>query len=222
MGLWAEFTAFFLLFRGKYMINQAKKLSVAVAVSALFAAGTVNAANFDFSGNIANHNDVIEISFSLASAATNVNVWTDSYLSGVNFDPITAVWVQSGLGYNLVGQNDDRSNIAPGQTIYDSGLTFANLAAGNYMFTIAAYNNWAAGSTLAQGFVFDAQTPISLSTWCQPASHCGMGTYYNVHLSGVDSAVNQSAVPEPETYAMLMLGLGLLGFTARRKKNLSA
>lgn len=29
---------------------------------------------------------------------------------------------------------------------------------------------------------------------------------------------NQSAVPEPETYVMLLAGLGLLGFTARRRK----
>jgi len=27
-----------------------------------------------------------------------------------------------------------------------------------------------------------------------------------------------SAVPEPETYAMLLVGLGLLGFAARRRK----
>ncbi|MDP2225611.1 PEP-CTERM sorting domain-containing protein, partial [Nitrosomonas sp.] len=27
-----------------------------------------------------------------------------------------------------------------------------------------------------------------------------------------------SAVPEPETYAMLLAGLGLVGFTVRRKK----
>ena len=28
-----------------------------------------------------------------------------------------------------------------------------------------------------------------------------------------------SAIPEPETYAMMLAGLGLLGFTARRRKN---
>jgi hypothetical protein len=32
---------------------------------------------------------------------------------------------------------------------------------------------------------------------------------------------NVSAVPEPETYAMMLAGLGLLGFVARRKKKLS-
>ena len=30
--------------------------------------------------------------------------------------------------------------------------------------------------------------------------------------------INVAAVPEPETYAMLLAGLGLIGFTARRRK----
>ena len=33
----------------------------------------------------------------------------------------------------------------------------------------------------------------------------------NIHYS-------LSAVPEPETYAMMLAGLGLLGFAARRRK----
>jgi len=204
-----------------------KKLPVALAVSTLFAVGSVNAASFDFSGNIANHNDVIQINFSLASAATNVAVWTDSFMNAVNFDPITSVWAQSGSDYSLVGQNDDNASIAAGQTYYDSGLTFASLAAGNYLFTIGTYANWAAGSLLSQGFAYGGQTPIPLSSWCQPASHCGMGTYYNVHLSGVDSAQNNtegppvSVVPEPQTYAMLLAGLGFIGFMARRRDDIS-
>jgi type VI secretion system secreted protein VgrG len=36
------------------------------------------------------------------------------------------------------------------------------------------------------------------------------------------SGVPVAAVPEPETYAMLLAGLGLIGFTARRRKNLFA
>ena len=34
--------------------------------------------------------------------------------------------------------------------------------------------------------------------------------------------VVQQPVPEPETYAMLLVGLGLLGFTARRRKDFTA
>jgi len=202
-----------------------KKLPVALAVSTLFAVGSVNAADFDFSGNIANHNDVIRINFSLASDAANVDVWTNSFQNAVNFDPITSVWVQSGSDYTLVGQNDDNASIRPDQTYYDSGLTFASLAAGNYLFSIGTYANFAAGTLLSEGFAYDGQAPIPLSDWCQPASHCGMGTFYDVHLSGVDSAQNNtpgtpvSAVPEPQTYAMLLGGLGLLGFMARRRED---
>ena len=35
-----------------------------------------------------------------------------------------------------------------------------------------------------------------------------------------DISLNVAAVPEPETYAMLLAGLGLLGGMARRKKRL--
>jgi hypothetical protein len=52
------------------------------------------------------------------------------------------------------------------------------------------------------------------------------GDRVKVQLNGQDylqlaevSVAGVSAVPEPGTYAMLMVGLGLLGFTASRKKN---
>ena len=42
----------------------------------------------------------------------------------------------------------------------------------------------------------------------------GFGTSYNI--DNINVAL--SAIPEPETYAMLLAGLGLMGFIARRKK----
>ncbi len=36
--------------------------------------------------------------------------------------------------------------------------------------------------------------------------------------SEIDNVTINSAVPEPETYAMMLAGLGLLGFAARRRK----
>lgn len=41
-------------------------------------------------------------------------------------------------------------------------------------------------------------------------------------LQGEDAHYNVSPVPEPETYAMFLVGLGLLGFTARRRKDFTA
>lgn len=181
-----------------------------LATATVVAAGMASAATFDFSGHIAYHNDVIRIGFTLDTDATDVKVWTDSFMSATNFDPITAVWsLPSGA---LVGENDDNPYIAPGQTWFDSGLVFPTLSAGSYLFTIAAYPNFRAGSNLSDGFAYDHDTPIPLPEWCQPASHCGMGSYWSVHLSGVDSV--SPPVPEPATYAMLLMGLGLLGSIA--------
>ena len=54
----------------------------------------------------------------------------------------------------------------------------------------------------------------------------GNGNTYDTNISAHDgsyvfdpvAASSLSAVPEPETYAMLLAGLGLLGFIARRRK----
>lgn len=188
-----------------------------VAGTLLGATSAAIAADFSFDGNIRYHNDVVVIDFSLASDATDVRVWTDSFMSATNFDPITAVWVASGSDWLKVGEDDDNDSIAPGQTWFDSGLVFATLGAGSYRFTVTPYANFAAGEKLSDPrFVYAGETPIPLSDWTQPASHYGMGTYWRVNLSGVDTAT--APVPEPETYAMFLAGLGLLGAAARRRK----
>jgi len=180
---------------------------IAISALTLVTFSQAQAVDFSFSGNIVNHNDVAQIAFTLATDVTNVSVWTDSFQSGTNFDPITAVWREFGSDWALVGENDDYPFIASGQTFYDSGLQFSTLNAGNYMFTITKFSNFAAGTLLSQGFIFDSQAPIALSG----------GSYYSVHLS--DSIIPPPPpIPEPETYAMLLAGLGLLGFMARRRK----
>jgi hypothetical protein len=181
-------------------------------------ASVAHAAAFMFEGHIAYQKDVIRISFTLDQDATDVKVWTDGFMGGMNFDPVTAVWaLPSG---DLVGDNDDNDTIAPGQTSYDSGLEFPALSAGDYLFTIAAHRNFANTSNLAGGFAYDGDVPIAIGDWCQPSSdNCldQKGTYWRANLSGVDAA----AIPEPSTYAMVALGLAVAGGAARARHRAS-
>ena len=47
-------------------------------------------------------------------------------------------------------------------------------------------------------------------------------TTINGNYLGIDSVNVTAAVPEPETYAMMLAGLGLLGLVARRRKQMTA
>ncbi len=62
--------------------------------------------------------------------------WSDSRSGGLNFDPVSVLWVKSGNDYKLVREVDDDASIAPGQGSYDIGMFVTNLAPSQYLFTV--------------------------------------------------------------------------------------
>lgn len=188
--------------------------AITLATAILLPATAAQAADVALSGQLQAHNQVLQFDIRMVQPGSDVRIWTDSWLSGQNFDPIAALWLQQGSGFSLLAEVDDDDSVAPGQGYYDSGLQLPVLAAGHYRLTLGAAPNTAIGSLLAQGFALDSEAPIALADWNQPShdpnANDQKGSFWRLHVSGVDQI---SAVPEPGSVWLLALGVaGLLAW----------
>ncbi|QGZ41890.1 putative secreted protein with PEP-CTERM sorting signal [Pseudoduganella flava] len=145
------------------------------------------------------HNDVFYHSI-VVQETSHLTVWTDSYLDGGNLDPILAVWRNG----ERLGENDDNPSIAPGQTMYDSGLRLHDLMPGTYLFTVTMYDNFSNSTSIADGWRYDNDAPIALADM-------GIGPYISVRWT-------VTPVPEPSTWAMLAAGALTVGAFVRRRR----
>jgi hypothetical protein len=76
---------------------------------------------------------------------------------------------------------------------------------------VTQFQSFPAGSSLADGFTGSAAGNFNSRTsqWALDVSNVENATVGATYIS---------QVPEPDSFAMLLAGLGLLGFMAKRKK----
>ena len=196
-----------------------KKHLLALALLATLSALPLaaQAADLSFSGQAVNHNDKIVIDFQVAAGST-VSLWTDSWQTGLNFDPQLYV----ARGGVIVGHNDDNeiaSLASAGAGYYDAGLQFTATAPGSYRLVLNAASNDARGTRLAQGFAYDGSTPIKLADWNQPSydvnANDQKGGFWRVNLSGVETA---TVVPEPGRISLMLAGLLSIALVVRKRQ----
>ena len=176
---------------------------------------TANASSFPlhFAGTMAYTDDIVEIYFTLDvdMTADRVAVWTDSWLNGLNFDPVIQLW--NAADGSLIAQNDDGYWISPDtQTTRDAGLLANTLAAGEYIITVVCYGSYLWSDNFYNGFCLNApgysfeEAGVN-GDWSLRVDEWNVGT-------GLEHAV-----PIPGTAWLLGSGLvGLVGIRRRFKK----
>ena len=205
------------------------------ALAALATAGTANAAT-ELVVNGSFENNVISSSWATLSSVTG---WTSS-ASGNSAFEIQKGATQGGQGgFNPVaaaGTQYLELNAARQTSVSQS---IATTAGGTYTLSFAysgrpdtpggasSLMNVYWGSTLLTPTALIGTTSGVWQTYSQNVSALGSSTLLRFESIGpvsaptygsyLDNVSVMTAVPEPESYAMMLLGLGLLGFMARRK-----
>ena len=128
-----------------------------------------------------------------------------------NFDSYV---LGNGLGSNVTYEN--HSLVANGSSVSSAGSSYAP----NYFGSGKNFNlgNTAAGAIGSDLGVF--QYTNATSTFAAPGlTFFGNGAKFNLASNGsLIYSTTVAAIPEADTWAMMMLGLGFMGFVARRKQ----
>jgi probable HAF family extracellular repeat protein len=141
--------------------------------------------------------------------ASNIDTTYDSTSTAVEWKNGKVITLNS-LGGNLSQANAINSlGQVVGFSSNAAGTSYATLWNGT---TAINLNNYLPASMTQAGWVMNTATGINNKGWI-------IGDVYNAGLGESDAfLLKVSPVPEPETWAMLLLGLGLVGAMAKRRR----
>ena len=144
--------------------------------------------------------------------------WLAGEFSTSQANTITGVqgWIGGGSGTATVAIYSDGGNV-PGSELYSAGFTVDTInnawyGASGLSWALGAGTYWAAfevraGDTLNGWMIGDAPSPLANYSFTS-------GGVWN-YVSGVNVGVR--VIPEPDTWFMLLAGLGMVGFAVRNR-----
>jgi PEP-CTERM motif-containing protein len=123
-----------------------------------------------------------------------------------------------------IPQTSPGANLAVLVNVYNAGLYGRDVSAGGTDFFVDFAVPLAdLGSPGTAQFVFGTNSNgLSAFTTGSSGDIAGIGVVSNPTWGSIasDTVALTTPIPEPETYALLLAGLGLIGFAARRRKGL--
>jgi PEP-CTERM motif len=134
-----------------------------------------------------------------------------------------AVSFATAVNTGIAAQGNGNSAVfainTPGYAANTTGIRFGTNNGGSALYSINnsgtnANNSYATGLGLA--FITGAASGIAPGAFTPMTDE---GSALRAYLDTSTGNLTISAVPEPETYAMLLAGLGLMGAIARRRRN---
>ncbi len=151
-----------------------------------------------------------------ASYSGTLNLAVGTFTQSVSPLSWNIDYTYGGTATDPTAWSDQSFNINAGRTISFAGGSSGSLNQTGTL--VAGWNNdtlsFNAGTTasfVVQGY----QVDVTLLGLTQPITGGDLGQQVPQEMSATFTV---SAVPEPETYAMLLAGLGLMGFTVSRRR----
>jgi hypothetical protein len=138
-----------------------------------------------------------------------------SFVGNINGSTSETTFLNTEFGgsFTYVGKSDDAGNgpFTSNPQVSTAGtLTFDSPLTGTFVIGLKAANNFSY-------YLFNALLPVSSLTFDSTAGVALNGQGIAQNLSHAALYVT-AAVPEPETYALMVAGLAAMGFMARRRQ----
>jgi len=158
---------------------------------------------------------VVDNAYDNRGVVLNTYVYRSSWTGELSFDPFLVVWDANG---NMLGFQNDKSRFDE-----NAGVYLGKVDDGIYYFTIGNWPNQLITDTVdfndvGASFAYYGDNP-SILYYFSYIPPFDSGKWY-VYIDGASAFLGGvSAVPEPETWAMLLLGLAMVGSVARRRKH---
>lgn len=189
----------------RYLVTIAA--TAAIFSNTALAVGTatihLNGGSFIQSGSVTNTSapgvDIVKVVYDLGTQADGIAIWEINSSTGTHSNFLTGNWYST--------ETWDGLSVISGNTFNFSGLDI------DLIVTVAP--------PVVSSVIIPSPGGPSLAN-ASVSVYFSDGSFGTAELLEQNWNVSQdlaiTAVPEPETYAMLLAGLGLLGFAARRRQ----